>query len=434
MPAPDTSVSDRDRDLPVELRLVSEVPEPLPLESVYAIIEADFGTTAGELLHTLRSTPVAIDSAGQTHRSKLRDGTAVLVKIRRPDTDARLTAALAPKTVAARLKSWFQRASAVDALATELAAHVTRIHDYDLVAQRQDRFSWLFAGDANVVVPTIKRAWCSPRVLTSEQVSGATLTAFLAAQPAAEARDRAGAALFDFYLGTLFEHGLYAADPDVAHQIFLPGGRVACTDFASVREPATALIAQLAALTHALASGDRPLLAHAIETLGPPADESDFVASLLVDIYGPLLRNHVAAFTPWTGPTTTELLTRWRQTRQALPSAELLFLLRMVIGLRTMLGQLGARANWYQRLHERLRAYPQPTFDVVLVSPGDSAIPLARALLDATGLPLREIEYLMKKSPQTIKQALPRAEAEALRLRLEEAGAEVTLKQCAAPM
>jgi large subunit ribosomal protein L7/L12 len=64
----------------------------------------------------------------------------------------------------------------------------------------------------------------------------------------------------------------------------------------------------------------------------------------------------------------------------------------------------------------------------VLVDPGDSAITMARALLDATGLPLREIEVIIKKSPQTIKQAVPRAEAEALRVRLEQAGARVEIK------
>ena len=64
----------------------------------------------------------------------------------------------------------------------------------------------------------------------------------------------------------------------------------------------------------------------------------------------------------------------------------------------------------------------------MLVHPGDSAITMARALLDATGLPLREIEHLIKRSPQTIKQAISRAEAEALRVRLEQAGGQIEIK------
>ena len=94
-----------------------------------------------------------------------------------------------------------------------------------------------------------------------------------------------------------------------------------------------------------------------------------------------------------------------------------------------MLGELGARANWHLRLQQLLHAYPQPTFDVVLLEPGESAIAMARVLLDVTELPLREIEHLMNRSPQTIKQGIARADAEALRLRLEEAGARVEIRR-----
>src|SRR5207237_9525256 len=109
--------------------------------------------------------------------------------------------------------------------------------------------------------------------------------------PPEEARDRAGAALFDFYLGTLFEHGIYVCYPGVDNHLFLPGGRVAFVDFTSVREPAPGFVAQLAALTHALASGNRRLVADATAAFGTAADESDFVSSLLVDVYGPMLRD-----------------------------------------------------------------------------------------------------------------------------------------------
>jgi ribosomal protein L7/L12 len=341
----------------------------------------------------------------------------------------RLAQALAPPVLAARLATWFSKAGALEALAVELAEHVTRAHDYELAATRHDRFCWLFAGDANIVVPAIRRAWCSARVMTSEFVRGATLPEFLASKPWQDARDRAGLALFDFYLGTLFEHGIYVCDPASDGHVFLHGGRVAFVDFASVREPDRGFLAKVVALTHAAWSGERELVGRASAALGTPADESEYVAALLAELYGPLLRDEVAAFSPWTGPSASELLLRWRDARQPITSVEPLFLLRTAIELRTMLGELGARANWHQRMQQLVRGYPQPTFDVVLLQPGDSPITMVRALLDVTGLPLREIEYLMNRSPQTIKQAIPRAEAEALRVRLEEAGARVEIKR-----
>jgi ribosomal protein L7/L12 len=137
-----------------------------------------------------------------------------------------------------------------------------------------------------------------------------------------------------------------------------------------------------------------------------------------------MLRDEVAAFEP-PPMTLADLI---RQKRNSPASADQLFIARAGLGLATTMAQLGARANFRQRMHGLLSAWPQPSFDVVLLHPGDSAITMARALLDATGLPLREIEQLIKRSPQTIKQAIPRAEAEALRVRLEQAGAQVEIK------
>lgn len=346
----------------------------LSLDEVSTIIEADFGAAARELLHTMRSTPIVVDDAGQVHRATLSDGTPVAIRVQRPAPhDAALPAP-----------------------------------DFVLAAQRQERIWWLFAGHGSVVVPSLKRAFCSARVVTSDFVAGATLDAWLATGPAQEARNRAGEALFDFHVGMPFEQGLYGGDPEAGGQLFLPDGRVAFVDFTQAREAPPGLMARLAALTHALWAGERGLVDRAAAALGIETPDDELVQAL----YGPMLRDEVAAFEP----------------PPALRSADVAFVVRAALGFATTMARLGARANFCRRLHALLSGYPQPSFDVVLLDPGDSAIGMARALLDATGLPLREIEYLITKSPQTIKQAIPRAEAEALRTRLEQAGARIEIK------
>jgi predicted unusual protein kinase regulating ubiquinone biosynthesis (AarF/ABC1/UbiB family) len=398
---------------------LGEAPAPLSLDEVATIIEADFGAAARDLLHTLRSTPIAAGAVGQVHRSTLPDGTPVAIKIRRPEIVERVARELSPEVLAARLGPWLG-GGPLDALAAELYAGAVQACDFTLAAQRQERFWWMFAGHPSVVVPSLKRAWCSARVLTSDFVSGVPLDKYLATRPSQEARDRAGEALFEFYVGMLFEHGLYACDPDPANHLFLPDGRVAFVDFGCVREPARGFVAGLAALTHALWGGEGALVERAAAALGIEAPDHERLRAL----YGPTLRDEVAAFE---APPLT-LADLLAQKRHAAPSADLVFLARTGLGLATLLAQLGARARFRQRLQALLSAYPQPSFDVVLLDPGDSAISMARALLDATGLPLREIEYLIKQSPQTIKQAIPRAEAEALRVRLEQAGGQVEIK------
>ena len=353
----------------------------------------------------MRSTPIAAGAVGQVHRATLSDGTAVAIKVQRPELRERLARELSP--------------APLDALAAGLYDAVLQACDLPLAAQRQERVWWLFAGHGSVVIPSLKRTWCSARVVTSDFIGGAPLDAWLATRPGEEARNRAGEALFDFYVGMPFEHGIYSGDPDPANHVFLADGRVAFVDFAGLREPAPGFMARLAALTHALWAGERDLVDRAAAALGVETPDDEHLRAL----YGPMLRDEVAAFEP-PRLALAELVAR----RQAPPSAELGFVVRTALGLGTLMARLGARANFRRRLHALLSAYPQPSFDVVLLHPGDSAITMARALLDATGLPLREIEYLITKSPQTIKQAIPRAEAEALRARLEQAGARIEIK------
>jgi len=67
-------------------------------------------------------------------------------------------------------------------------------------------------------------------------------------------------------------------------------------------------------------------------------------------------------------------------------------------------------------------------FDVVLAAAGDKKINVIKVVRSATGLGLKEAKDLVDGAPQTIKEAMPKAEAEELKKQLEEAGAKVELK------
>jgi Ca-activated chloride channel family protein len=67
-------------------------------------------------------------------------------------------------------------------------------------------------------------------------------------------------------------------------------------------------------------------------------------------------------------------------------------------------------------------------YDVVLVAPGDAPILLLRALRDATGKSLHELNGLIAMTPVAIQEALPRRAAEALVTQIEAAGTGAVLK------
>ena len=67
-------------------------------------------------------------------------------------------------------------------------------------------------------------------------------------------------------------------------------------------------------------------------------------------------------------------------------------------------------------------------FDVVLVEAGASKMGVIKAVKELTGLGLKEAKDLVDNCPKTVKEAAPKADAEALKAKLEEAGAKVELK------
>jgi large subunit ribosomal protein L7/L12 len=67
-------------------------------------------------------------------------------------------------------------------------------------------------------------------------------------------------------------------------------------------------------------------------------------------------------------------------------------------------------------------------FDVVLKAAGPNKLQIVKLVKELTGLGLKEAKDMVDGAPKTIKEGLPKDEAENLRKQLAEAGAEVELK------
>jgi len=67
-------------------------------------------------------------------------------------------------------------------------------------------------------------------------------------------------------------------------------------------------------------------------------------------------------------------------------------------------------------------------FNVVLTEIGPNKVSVIKAVREITGLGLKEAKDLVDGAPKTVKEAIPKADAEAAKKKLEEAGAKVELK------
>ncbi|MFN4005407.1 MAG: 50S ribosomal protein L7/L12 [Hylemonella sp.] len=67
-------------------------------------------------------------------------------------------------------------------------------------------------------------------------------------------------------------------------------------------------------------------------------------------------------------------------------------------------------------------------FNLVLADAGSNKVSVIKAVREITGLGLKEAKDLVDGAPKTVKEGMPKADAEAAKKKLEEAGAKAELK------
>jgi large subunit ribosomal protein L7/L12 len=73
-------------------------------------------------------------------------------------------------------------------------------------------------------------------------------------------------------------------------------------------------------------------------------------------------------------------------------------------------------------------AAEQTEFDVELTAAGDKKIQVIKVVRELTGLGLKEAKDLVDGAPKMVKQGISKADAEAMKAKLEAEGAKVTVK------
>lgn len=73
-------------------------------------------------------------------------------------------------------------------------------------------------------------------------------------------------------------------------------------------------------------------------------------------------------------------------------------------------------------------AEEQTEFDVILTAFGDKKINVIKAVREVTSLGLKDAKELVESAPATVKEAVSKDEAEEIKAKFEEAGAQIDLK------
>jgi large subunit ribosomal protein L7/L12 len=117
---------------------------------------------------------------------------------------------------------------------------------------------------------------------------------------------------------------------------------------------------------------------------------------------------------------------------QAIESMTVLELAELVKALEDKFGVSAAAPMAFAAAPAASAAAPveeeKTEFDVVLASAGAQKIGVIKVVRELTGLGLKEAKDLVDSAPKTLKEGISKADAEAIKAKLVEAGATVEIK------
>jgi predicted unusual protein kinase regulating ubiquinone biosynthesis (AarF/ABC1/UbiB family) len=330
--------------------------QPTPFSQIEQTIREDLGARADDLLGRIERSPASTASIGQVHRAVRKDGTGVAVKVRHPGIDQAIRADFKAASVGKLMARAFAPGVDVAEMIEEAQSRFLEECDYALEAKRQERFARLFAGHELVRIPEVHPDWCGARVLTTTWKNGVGLEDFLAQTGPGEARERAARALYEFYIGALYRHGLFNADPHPGNVLFEPDGRAAILDHGCVREFDRRMVEALIELSRAVRSDNARRIRSALSAIGvpEPADNYDTTRVLLRSFYAPLLEPGRHAVPADRAVPMGEAVSLKRKLMKMRLPGKLMFLFRIRFGLYAVLARVGAELDWAAHRGESL--------------------------------------------------------------------------------
>ncbi|HEV2013374.1 MAG TPA: AarF/UbiB family protein [Candidatus Dormibacteraeota bacterium] len=218
----------------VELAKLQDAAPSLNTGVVGSVIESEFGRPVAEVFGSFDPVPLAAASIGQVHAATLPDGTAVVVKVQRPDVvnqieqDLRILHNLAMTAT----RRWpVAEEYDVVGLVQEFAQTLRAETDYLREGRNAERFGANFAGDDSVHFPCVFWEQTTARVLTLERLTGIKIDDLAALDAAGVDRRRIAMNGARMVLKMVFRDRFFHADPHPGNFFIEPDERIGVVDF-----------------------------------------------------------------------------------------------------------------------------------------------------------------------------------------------------------
>lgn len=378
-----------------ELELLHDELPPMGIDTLRTTIERELGASLTDLFLSFDETPLAAATIAQVHEATIHDGRHVAVKVQRPCLKEMIATDIAALTYLVALgERLFPRLRALDLLVvvSEFADSLRRETDFNREARSVVLFRTALADVPDLWIPDVVAERSGATVLTMEFSAGERVDHY--AKLHAEAMPKSMNTLVRLMLQSIFEEGLFHADPHPGNVFVLPDGRLSLLDFGNTGEFDEPMRESLILLLEAVVKGDARAATEAYLEMAPATEDLNRTA-LLADIKAALYdirRSNLADVS--IGDAFDSLMSAGSRNGVHNPG-EFVLLTRAFVILESMTRELAPNHDYMESFREEISRLTKQHF-----SPG--------RIKEKTTTLAREFERLVKDAPGDTRRVLRR--------------------------
>ncbi len=220
-----------------ELELLQDSVSPEQYPHIREEFKRQLGAYPEDIFERFDIEPIAAASIGQVHRARTKDGSEVVVKIRRPGVVKTIKTELEILRDMARLMRGRLAAPETfdpQRMVREFADAVHKEVDFANERRNQQRFIKNFADDPTIHIPRVFDQYCSEGLLTMEYIEGIKPSQIDRLRQAGNDPKCIAKRGADFVLKQVFEHGFFHTDPHPGNFLVMKDNVLAPLDFGQV--------------------------------------------------------------------------------------------------------------------------------------------------------------------------------------------------------
>lgn len=351
-----------DLDLPEDIKGIyhealadlRDAAPPMDSDDIEAVVADTYGRPASKVFAEWDPTPLAAASIGQVHPARLKDGREVVVKVQYPGVAEAVRSDLANAEMFAPIGRLLSPNQEIEPLLEELRERLDDELDYGREAQYQRAFADRYRNHPWIMVPDVVGDMCRSRVLVSDRVHGRRFDEVVS-EGDHDLHQRVGEIIFRYAFGSIARFRLFNGDPHPGNYLVTADEKVAFLDYGSVKMFTRERYRSMRRVDDAVARDDREDFLAAMRDNNFLRDRAKVDEEMLWEWFR-LYTRPIIAEQPFTFSSefATEVMRSTSDPRSPYYSMlrhlnlppDYLLLMRIHIGLNSVLGRLNATNNW----------------------------------------------------------------------------------------